>query len=113
MATAAVSRRPFRKPKPEHLCMVYPKLPDTCHKSFWLAAYLQDLAKHAAIKELAANFNSHKGQKTDHVTHLAAHTAANLLLEKLRDTAKYTKEDGMLLYAWPGTTFFDAAAQHQ
>ena len=93
--------------------MVYPDLPDTCHKSFWLAAYLQDLAQHAAISELAASFYSLKGRKTDYVTHLAAYTAASLFLEKLRDTARYTQKDGMLLYAWPGTTFFDSGTQHQ
>lgn len=113
MATAAPSRRPFRKPKAEHLCMAYPKLPDTCHKSFWLAAYLQDLAEHAAMKELAAQFNTPKGHKTDHVTQLAAYNATVLIQAKLKETLKYAKDDGMLLFAWPGTTFFEAATQLQ
>lgn len=87
--------------------MDYPNLPATESKSFWLAVYLQDLAEYAAMKALAEKFNSFKGRKTDLVTQFASYSAMNLLQEKLRGSARYTKEEGLLLYAWPGTSYFD------
>lgn len=113
MANAIPPRRPPRKPKAEHLCMAFPRLPDPDNKNFWLAAYLIDLAHCVALEGLATKMNAIGGLKSDQVTRSATYMAATLTREKARNSAKYTQEDGMLLYAWPGTTFFDAATQHQ
>lgn len=113
MANAIPPRRPFRKPKAEHLCMAFPRLPGPDNKNFWLAAYLIDLAHCVALEGLATKLEAIGDPKSDQVTRSATYMAATLTQEKARKSAKYTQEDGMLLYAWPGTTFFDAATQHQ
>ncbi|MCO5338277.1 hypothetical protein [Delftia tsuruhatensis] len=113
MANAIPPRRPPRQPKAEHLCMAYPVAPEIEHKSYWLAVYLQDLAEYAAMDALAAKFNAFKGIKTDRITQLASYSATNLLQEKLWGSARYTQEEGLLLYAWPGTTYFDQPTARQ
>ena len=101
MANAIPPRRPLRKPKAEHLCMAFPRLPDPDKKNFWLAAYLIDLAHCVALEGLATKLEAIGAPKSDQVTRSATYMAATLTQEKARKSAKYTQEDGMLLYAWP------------
>ncbi|KFJ08506.1 hypothetical protein DR66_5979 [Delftia acidovorans] len=113
MANATPSRRPLRKPKAEHLCMAYPDWLETSHPNFWLSAYLIDLAEQVAMKALYDKLNTTKGPKVDRITEMAANSASIQLWDKMAQSARHTRDSGLLLYAWPGTTFFDAGTQHQ
>lgn len=111
MATAAPSRRPFRKPKPEHLCMLYPDWIETSHPDFWLAAFLVDLTEHAALTALYYEINTPKGPKVDRITEMAINSASVHHTRRIAESAEYTRDAGQLLYAWPGTKFFSGTRQ--
>ena len=104
-STAAQRPRQPRKPKAEHLCMTYPDWPYSNHPHYWLAVYLRGLAEQAAMRALYMRLHT----KTDHITEHAACRALTELESKTEISAKYTLDDGLLLYAWPGTKFFDSA----
>ncbi|WP_280190334.1 hypothetical protein [Delftia sp. PS-11] len=98
-----------RKPKAEHLCMTYPDLPETDHPAFWLAAYLRDLAETSALDQLCKRSHASRGPGTDNITQLALYGARTSKRDETRASAARTQDAGMLLYAWPGTKFFDSA----
>lgn len=102
-ATERKSPPRTRRPKAEHLGMPYPDLPHTRHPHFWVAAYLIALTKVAALDHLR-----HKSSlKLDRVTEHALITASNhLLSDRAQKNLEYARDDGLLLYAWPGTTLF-------
>lgn len=97
-----------RKPQAEHLSMAYPKSPGSSHPAFWLAAYLRDLAETTALQQLCKDSHSSQGPGTDRVSQLALYGALNKQRDETRVSAAHTRDDGMLLYAWPGTKFFDS-----
>lgn len=99
--------RQLRKPKAEYLCMAYPEHPATTNPAYWLAAYLRDLAHHAALQALEKRSFGRKGPGTDPITQLAITSAVLTQHDELKKMAKLTKESGLLLYAWPGTSFFN------
>ncbi len=108
MANAIPPRRPPRKPKAEHLSMPYPKSPGTHHPAFWLAAYFRDLAETAALDQLCKRSHAKRGPGTDNVTQLALYGARTKQTDETSASAARTRDDGMLLYAWSGTRYFEA-----
>lgn len=102
-ATERKSPPRARRPKAEHLGMPYPDLPHTSHPHFWVAAYLINLAEAVALEHLWCK----SGFKLDRVTERALITASNhLLSDRAQKNLEYARDDGLLLYAWPGTTLF-------
>ena len=106
MATPATTERKAplvnAPPKAEHLSMAHPDLPDTSHPHFWLAAYLADLAERVAIEHLQKKMRF----KVDSLTNLGLHGADTLYRDTIRQSAQYVRNNGLLLYAWPGTKLF-------
>ncbi len=106
MATPATTERkaPTRRraPKAEHLSMAHPDLPGVEHPHFWLAAYLADLAERVAIEHLQKKLRF----KVDKLTNLGLHGADSLYRDTIRRSAQYVRNNGLLLYAWPGTKLF-------
>lgn len=79
----------------------YPEVPPV-HQTgpFWLALYFRDLAENAA-QECDGHYT------TDHWS------ACALLSNAGYAALDEAMHSGMLLYAWPGTTFFDTpSARH-
>lgn len=100
------TKRP-RQPKAEHLGMVYPELPKTNDRLFWLAHYLRNAAEESSLNHLAQKICS----KADAITRMALAGSQIQAIQTTRISAKYTLDAGLLLYAWPGTTVFDTARQ--
>lgn len=109
IATPNLPKRPRqpRKPKAEHLCMTFPDWIETTHPGFWLAAFLIDLTEQLALTTLFYAVNTPKGPKVERITEMAINSAATHFASRIVQSAEYTRDDGMLLYAWPGTKFFD------
>ncbi|ACY34331.1 hypothetical protein [Comamonas thiooxydans] len=106
MATPATTERkaPARRraPKAEHLSMPYPDLPGIDHPHFWVAHYLARLAEIVALDHLRYKMHS----KLDEVTSSGLSVGCCNLFIELTKSAQYARDDGMLLYAWPGTKLF-------
>lgn len=106
MATTATTERKAstrrRTPKPEHLCMPYPDLPGVDHPHFWVAHYLARLAEIIALDHLRYKMHS----KLDDVTSSGLSVGCCNLFIELTKSAQNARDDGMLLYAWPGTKLF-------
>lgn len=98
-------RRPPRKPKAEHLSIPYPDLPEAPCKGFWLASYFQNLAEFIALSKIIEDF--HKKCSHDEVSSLALHGASLNAQYHLNKAAEHTRASGMILYAWPNSTYFD------
>ena len=106
MATPATKARKAstrrRTPKAEHLSMPYPDLPGVDHPHFWIAHYLARLAEIIALDHLRYKMHS----KLDDVTSSALSVGCCNLFIELTKSAQYARDEGLLLYAWPGTKLF-------
>jgi hypothetical protein len=97
-ATSTTPKRRQRTKAP-----VYPTLPDTENSAFWLAALLRDHAEHEALIKLADKTSSKRV-----VCHHALVHAQYEKLQKIKETSgKYCLNDGLLPFAWAGTTYFE------
>lgn len=72
---------------------------------FWLAAYMISTGDWLALVRHIET--STKRADVDAVTNHALRMSEILLREDMERQLKNAKATGMLLYAWPGTTYFD------
>ena len=94
---ASTTRRATRAPK-----AFYPATLDSVHPKFWLAAFLRDCAE---LEALTAHYES-AGRKADWLTTPLVNALSEATWKKRDETVKsaiYTKDDGLLPYAWQGT----------
>lgn len=106
MANAIPPRRPPRKATVEHLGTVLPETPpdyDTSKNRFWIAAYFRHVARETAIESLIQQKRRRDGITTD-----ALHFAAVLIHERASEALSHALKEGLLLFAWSGTRYFDA-----
>jgi hypothetical protein len=84
---------------------VYPDLPQTSHKGFWLAALLRDQAEMHELEQLItkayAKFN---GNKPRNMALMGAHGHQQ---RELNESARNAQEFGLLPFAHAHTTYFD------
>ena len=106
MTTPATTERkaPARRrpPKAEYLSMPYPALPGSDHPHFWIASYLARLAEFIALEHLRKKVSS----RLDDITSNSLLSAGTQLYIEFCKDIKYVRDDGLLLYAWPGTKLF-------
>lgn len=96
-------RRTRRAAAPANRKPVYPELPETSHRLFWLAAYLRRLAEFDAI---TAIFQEARARKRSHVACMALSAAVNHALDDAVRILEHTRRDGHLLFAHAHTTVF-------
>lgn len=103
----AVKRQ--RRPKSAHLSMAWPDLPGSGDPLFWLAAFFRDAAQEEALRHLL--YKSH--DKQDRITQFALSGGQLHVQQQMHEAANYLRRDGLLLYAWQGTTcFINSPARH-
>ncbi|MDR0204957.1 MAG: hypothetical protein LBJ40_22730 [Delftia acidovorans] len=106
MANAIPPRRPPRNATVEHLGTVLPQTPpdyETSKNRFWIAAYFRHVARETAIESLIQQKRRRDGITTD-----ALHFAAVLIHERASEALSYALKEGLLLFAWSGTRYFEA-----
>lgn len=106
MAHAITPQRLARKAKAEHLGIPFPETPhdhDTSKGRFWIAAYFRYAARENAIEGLIQQKSRRDGITTD-----ALHFAAVLIHERASEALSHALKEGLLLFAWSGTRYFEA-----
>ncbi len=89
--------------------MAWPDLPGSGDPLFWLAAFFRDAAQEEALRHLL--YKSY--DKQDRITQLALSGGQLHAQQQMHEAANYLRQDGLLLYAWQGTTcFINSPARH-
>lgn len=84
----------------------FPNLPESNHPLFWVAALLCDQAKLIEFCKEARKFHGHSNQALSH----AMVTAENHLRQDVRDSARYAKNAGVILFCHRTTTALNGGA---
>ena len=103
----STQRKPrARKPVPEHLqitCKASRPRPGDPH--YWLHHYL-----HALKKQIALSTHLQKeylrAPRMDEITHIALISAQRALTTDAHESLRQAQQAGLLLYCWPGTSFY-------
>ena len=81
----------------------YPKLPDSAHKGFWLAVYLQQQAE---LDQLQRFSQTKECKKKNLAFTSAIYLAIHHYGEEIKLSLGYAKKDGLLPFAHASTTYF-------
>ena len=84
---------------------VFPALPETSNRLFWLSLYLRCIAKAQALRQ-----QLFKNRRASNVLRHALITGFTALENEADDSFEYVVKSGYLLMAWGGTTIFNEVA---
>lgn len=109
MQTSTHSRRAPRRAQAAKGKLPFPQLPDSGSRFFWLAAYFNDLAQLEALSTVCDRAHS-ASRRRPYIELLALTSACSHRRDELQKSFKYVVSDGLLPFAWAGTTVFATEA---
>lgn len=105
MPTNPTKRQPARRTPAADAKLPYPELPETEDRFFWLAALFCDLAEIQALDMLITECHQ---RKRSNVVLIALYGARGHLRDNLKTAQGYVLKEGLLPFAFAGTTVFGA-----